>query len=114
VVHKVKHNNTGKVHITNTQQKLKQRMMQPFNDVQRLVKHDENPDLHAKHFATQFHDANPSPANQHEGTTCSIIWQGNPISAVKTFATKNYALHAKERIAILKPSRSNPHLFFQL
>jgi len=39
-----------------------------------------------------------------------IIWQGNPISVVKTFATKNCALCAKERIALLKQSRSNPQL----
>jgi len=40
-----------------------------------------------------------------------LIWQGNPISVVKTFATKNCAMCAKERIAILKQSRSNPQLF---
>jgi len=39
--------------------------------------------------------------------TCNIIWQGNPISVVKTVATKNCALCAKERIAVLKQSRSN-------
>mgnify|MGYP007080221088 CR=1 FL=1 len=43
-------------------------------------------------------------------TTCSIIWQGNTISAVKTFASKNCALWPKERIAILKQSRSNKQL----
>jgi len=39
-------------------------------------------------------------------------WQGNPISVVKTFATstKNCALFAEERTAILKQSRSNPQL----
>jgi len=42
--------------------------------------------------------------------TCSIIWQGNPISVVKPFATKNCALCAKERIAALKQFRSNPQL----
>jgi len=38
------------------------------------------------------------------------ISQGNPISLVKTFATKNCAMCAKERIAILKQSRSNAQL----
>jgi len=65
----------------------------------------------AKHFATLFHDTNLSPVNQHRGTTCGIIWQGNPIgSVVKTVATKNCALCAEERIAILKQSRSNLQL----
>jgi len=111
VVCKVKCNNTGKVHIGNTQQKFKNRMQQHFNEVQKLVKLDEKSDLHAKHFATQFYDTNLSPTNQRGGTTCSIIWQGNPISVVKTFATKNCALCAKERLEILKQSRSNPQLF---
>jgi len=62
-------------------------------------------------FATKFCDTNLSPTNQRGGTTCSTIWQGNPISAVKTFATKNCgALCGKERLAILKQSRSNQHL----
>jgi len=63
--------------------------------------------------ALQFCDTNPSPANQRGGTTCSIIWQGNPISVVKPFATKNCALCAKERLAILKQSRSNPQLLIK-
>jgi len=79
-------------------------MQQHFNEVQKLVKLGEKSDSYAKHFATQFHDANPSPANQRGGITCSIIRQGNPISVVKTSATKNCALCAKERIAILKQS----------
>jgi len=107
---KVKCNKTGKVHIGNTQQKFKNRMQQHFNEVQKLVKLGEKSDSCAKHFATQFCDTNPTPTNQRGGTTCSIIWQGNPISVVKTFAAKNCALCAKERFAILEQSRSNPQL----
>jgi len=109
-VYKVKCNNTGKVHIGNTQQKFKNRMQQHFNEVQKLVKLGEKSDSCAKHFATQFYDTNLSPTNQCGGTTCSIIWQGNPISAVKSFATKNCTLCAKERLAIFKQSTSNPQL----
>ena len=81
-----------------------------FNEVQKLVKLGKKSDLCAKHFATHFCDANLSPTNQRGGMTCSIIWQGNPISPVKSFATKNCAMCAKERLAILKQSRSNPQL----
>jgi len=109
-LYEVKCNNTGKVFIGNTQQKFKARMQQHFNEVQKLVKLGEKLDPYTKHFATQFYDTNPSPVNQHGGITCSIIWQDNPISVVKTFATKNCDMCAKERIAILKQSRSNPHL----
>jgi len=99
-----------KSHMGNTQQKFKARMQQHFNEVQKLVKLGEKSDLHAKHFATQSHDANPSSVNQRGRMACNIIWQGNPIIAVKTVATKNCALHVKERIAILKQSRCNPQL----
>jgi len=82
--------------------KVQSQKQQHFNEVQKLVKLGEKSDSYAKHFATQFHDTNPSPINQRGGITCNIIWQGNPISAVKTFTTKNCSLCAKERIAILK------------
>jgi len=50
-------------------------MTQCFNEVQKLVKLGEKSDSCAKHFATQFNDANPSPVNQRGGTTYIIIWQ---------------------------------------
>jgi len=74
VVHKVKCNSTGKVHIGNTQQKFKTRMQQHFNEVQKLVKLGEKSDSYTKHFATQFYDTNPSPTNQRGGITCIVIW----------------------------------------
>mgnify|MGYP007080228663 CR=1 FL=1 len=67
----------------------------------------------AKHFATPFHNTNPTPANQDTGTTCIIFWQGNSISAVKTFTAKNCAMCANGRITILKQSRSNPQLLLK-
>jgi len=87
---KVKCNNTGKVHIGNTQQKFKARMQQHFNEVQMLVKLGEKLDSMPNTLQPNlFHDTNSSPVNQCGGMTCSVIWQGNPITAVKTFATKN-------------------------
>jgi len=85
-----------------TQQKVKARMQQHFNEVQKLVKLGEKSDAHAKCFATQFHCANPSPVKQRGGMTCSTIWQDNPISAVKKLLPKT--------AATLKQSRSNPQL----
>jgi len=72
-VSKVNHNNTGNVCVRKTQQKFKAGMQQHFNEVQKLVRLDEKLDSHAKHFATPFFDANPSPANQCKGMTCSTI-----------------------------------------
>mgnify|MGYP001787478984 FL=1 len=115
VVYKVECNNTGKIYIGNTQQHFKNRMKAHFCDVQQLINKGVKSDSYARHFATQFDpmlypDSNPTPANQRKGITCSIIWQGNPISVAKTFATKNCALCAKERVAILKQHKSNPQL----
>mgnify|MGYP000461385916 CR=1 FL=1 len=110
VVYKVTCNNTGKIYIGNTQQKFKARMQQHFGEVKKLVTIGEKSDSYAKHFATQFPTTIPTPDAQRDGITCSIIWQGNPISVVKTFATKNCALCAKERTAILKLSKLNPQL----
>jgi len=60
-----------------------------FGEVKRLVTIDEKSNSHDKHFATQFLDAIPFLDSQFAGTPCGNIWQGNVVSAVKTFATKN-------------------------
>jgi hypothetical protein len=39
-----------------------------------------------------------------------ILWQGNPLATVKTFGTSACKPCAKERLAILKLTRSTPHL----
>ena len=84
-------------------------MQQHFSDVKKLINKGEKSDSYAKHFAKQFtNDLKPTSPNQREGITCSIIWQGNPISVVKTFGSRNCALCAKERIEILKHSYSHP------
>jgi len=68
-VYKVKCNNTGKVHIGNTQQKFKARMQQHFNEVQKLVKLGKKLDSHCApnilqpNFMTQFH---PKSTNVEE------------------------------------------------
>jgi len=89
--------NAHRKHPTN----VKTSMLQHFIEVQKPVKLGEKSDSHAKHFATQFHDANPSPANQNEGITSSLFWQGNPVSFVRMFATKNCTICEKN--PILKP-----------
>ena len=48
--------------------------------------------------------------NQHDRITCSVIWQGGIINAVKTFAIKNCVMCARDWTAILKHSRSNTQL----
>ena len=72
-VYKVKCNKTAKVRtLGNAQQKFKARMQQHFNEVQKFVKLGEKLDSYAKRFATQFHNTNPSVANERIGISCSI------------------------------------------
>jgi hypothetical protein len=109
VVYKVECLNTSKVYIGNTQQHFKRRMQQHFNDVKKLHGFGEKSDSYAKHFAGQlinFKDVTPNL--QRSNIRCSILWQGNPISVVKTFGTPNCALCNKERIEILKHSNREP------
>ena len=47
---------------------------------------------------------------QRKHISSEVVWQGNPISAVKTFKTPHCALCNRERLEILKRSRQKPHL----
>ena len=49
-----------------------------------------------------------TPTLQRNHIVCSVIWEGNPISTVKTFGTKNCALCNRERLEIFKASKENP------
>jgi hypothetical protein len=109
VVYKIICKNTDKIYIGNTQQYLKKRMQQHFNDVKKLHLHGLKSDSYTKHFASQFFNFDKlSPDLQRNSITCKILWQGNPINVVKTFGTRNCALCNKERLEILKHSMKNP------
>ena len=111
VVYQVTCKFTGMIYIGNTQQFFKERMCQHFNQVQKLCQKGESSDSYAKHYAEVFQNFDkPSPSLQRTGIECKILWQGNPISAVKTFGTPNCILCTKERIAILKQSKKDPKL----
>jgi hypothetical protein len=114
VVYKTTCLQTGKVYIGNTQQHLKKRMQQHFQDVRKLVLTEQRSDSFASHFADFF----DPPRNPRERLKIrdqleikvEVIWQGRPLSVVKTFGTKGCALCSKERIEILKIARNNPEL----
>ena len=109
VMYKVECKNTKKICIGCTQQHFKTRMQKHFGEVQTLSKTGQRFDSYARHFAEVFSNfKNISPDLQRNSINCSILWQGNPISAVKTFATPICTLCAKERLEILKQSKKNP------
>ena len=108
IVYEVKCKATGKIYIGNTQQNFKQRMRGHFNDVQSKIKKNKASDSYAEHFAI-VHKTNdptgiPSPATQRDNINSRVIWQGNPMSAVKSFGTNNCLLCNREKLAILKQS----------
>ena len=102
---------TGKKYIGNTQQPVKTRMQQHKEDVRQRILKGKLTDSFAAHFAQQV------PKNIHKKEIThnikykvDILWQGNPLSCVKTFGTSTCKLCAKERLAILKFTRKTPHL----
>ena len=109
VVYKIECLNTNKSYIGNTQQHFKNRMQQHFSDVKKLHQLGIKSDSYARHFAEQLsHFPTITPTLQRNSIKCSILWQGNPISVVKTFGTPDCALCNRERLEILKLSRKDP------
>ncbi len=83
-----------------------------FRDVKRLMEKGVHSDSYARHFAGIWPRGAeiPSPGMQHNLIKCEILWQGNPISAVKTFGKNICSLCNREWMEIIKISRSNPDI----
>ncbi|CAB9514199.1 expressed unknown protein [Seminavis robusta] len=114
VIYCIKCINSGKEYVGATQRNVKERTYQHFTDVMRLLYGKRKSDSYARHFANEFQNfAHPSPFRlngdiQRNSIEISIIWQGNPISTVKTFGTRHCSLCNRERLEILKRSRESP------
>ena len=97
-----------KFYLGNTQQFYKKRMEQHFGDVANRVVSKTISDSYAAHFATHFdRDNPPKPKDIRAISKFEVIWEGNPISANKTLGKMCCQLCARERLEILKISRSN-------
>ena len=59
-------------------------MQQHNNKTRRLFRNKESSDACAHHFANQFNHE-PTLKQMQNITEHEIVWQGNPISIVKTF-----------------------------
>jgi hypothetical protein len=110
VIYKITCTLTNKIYIGNTQQHFKMRMKGHFQDVKKLMEKGVHSDSYARHFAGIWPKgaAAPSPGMQRDMIKCDILWQGNPISVVKTFGKPTCALCNRERMEIIKLSRSIP------
>ena len=110
VVYKAICNTTGKAYIGNTQQFVKKRIQQHVQDVKRLVVSKMNSDSFATHFGKLIPEGTEKKAIKGlVDLKVEIIWQGNPISCVKTFGTRNCKLCTKERLEIVKTCKYYPN-----
>ena len=112
VVYKATCLQSGKQYIGNTQQHVKKRLQQHVQDVKALVLHDKQSDSFASHFACFVPRDIPRKEmmKNHVKLKVEILWQGKPLSTVKTFGTRSCKLCAKERLEILKFTRKSPKM----
>ena len=111
VIHKATCKECGCFYIGNTQQKLKNRMNQHFADAKNLVNKGDFSDSFAKHFASHFNNENNESSiakgDVRNITDIEILWQGKPISTVKTFKNLNCSSCTRERLEIYKAMRND-------
>jgi hypothetical protein len=112
VIYRITSKPTNKIYIGNRQQHFKMWMKGHFQDVKKLMENGVHLDSYAPHFAGVWPRgaAVPTPGMQHDLVKCEIIWQGNPISVVKTFGKNTCALCNREQMEIIKISRSTPNI----
>jgi hypothetical protein len=103
VVYKVTCRECEEFYIGNMQQKMKNHQGQHLNDVRKLVLKGESSDSFADHFCRHCEDdVRPSNDKLRRLMKFQILWQGNPISCMKTFGKLNCALCMRERVEILR------------
>ena len=72
-------------------------------DVKRLVEKGVQSDSFARHFGQHYTKGDkPSNPELRKKMKYQILWQGDPISCMKTFGKLNCSLCMRERIEILK------------
>jgi hypothetical protein len=102
---------TNKRYIGNTQQHVKTRMQGHTQDVKNLFINGKSSNSFALHFASLIPDGTTKKnVKDFIKVKVNILWQGDPLSCVKTFGTRNCTLCAKERYAIIKLTRETPNL----
>jgi hypothetical protein len=95
-------------YVGQTQRSLKDRMNEHCNDVKKGVEKGKDTDSFAAHFRMHLEEVVKVKAHQVRALfTTKILWQGNPISCVKSFKKMNCTLCMKERTEIMKRSFEN-------
>ena len=112
VVYEAKCKCCGKAYIGNTQQKLKTRMTQHFNDTRKVINCGVQIDSFAKHFAEHCEEKikngtlkKVKTSDERDLMVIKVLWKGNQISVMKSFGKLNCQLCMNERILILENIR---------
>ena len=92
------------VYVLNTQNTLKNRLEQNFQDVAQKVQLDKNLDTSAAHSAQNF-DQNPTPQQCREIMEFEILSTINPIRWMKTWSKYSCTVCTKEKLEIISSSR---------
>jgi hypothetical protein len=111
VVYQVTCLKMNKRYIGNTQQDVKTRLQGHTQDVKNLFINGKSSNSFASHFASLIPDGTTKKSvKDFIKVKVNILWQGDPLSCVKTFKTRSCKLCAKERYAIIKLTRKTPNL----
>ena len=79
-----------------------------FNETKQLVNDNILSDSFAKHFAGHFdNDERIARGDVRNITKIEMLWQGKPISSIKTFKKLNCNLCTRERIEIYKAMKKD-------
>ena len=114
IVYKARCKICDKSYVGGTQDHLKAQMTQHFADIVGLTsttkKHlpldpKRQNDIFVSHFKKHF-SRNATAQQLHENIEFDILWQGNPLSCVKTFKTHRCHICTMERLFIFKLSKS--------
>jgi len=112
----VKCSNMGRKRCTRNTQEFKARMQECFGKKKKLVRLGRNMvgiRVMRQTLCNSVLQHSPSPKTQCGGITGTIVWQGNPIGAVKHLLRKTATCARKKNTAILTQSRCNLQLLIK-
>ena len=110
LIYRVTCKKTGRVYIGSTQRELKERIAKHNQEVRMMANKGIASDSYARHFSQFFVPGECTIGKVREMIEVDILWEGNPISAVKTFGKECCTLCMKERFLILDQSKQDKTL----
>ena len=105
VVYKATCKKCNKFYIGNTQRNVKERINDHLSETKKLVNTGKRSDSFSQHFASHFEQDEMTTIGEiRKMVDVKLLWQGNPISCMKTFRKLNCSLYMREKCEILNAS----------